>query len=192
MNTMMQLEQMGYIFQLAIDYNGPDNPPADAGPLLDELALNRDEAIRLLTERKASEAWTAVPPSEGDAYKIIFDGNDEGQRKRWALAAQTGFIHLTDKVEVSTRSGECIIRFRYATPLEWLEQDITVEVKRQYNAVLERIHRGESWLKASIDDPRYEEHFARFIALFDDLRELYNSINETLMDPFAGYQATIL
>ena len=40
MDTMMQLEQLGYTFQLAIDYSGPDNPSAGAGPLLGDLAAN--------------------------------------------------------------------------------------------------------------------------------------------------------
>ena len=206
MNALARLEQMGYSFQLAIDYSGPDDPPAGAESLLAELPANKAEAIRWLSAREdvfvsgplsdeegtvalpaqgecvsvppAEGLWTVVPPAEGDAYEITFDGGDEGQRKRWGLAAQAGLIHLTDKVKVFEHSGKCVISFRCALPLEWLQQDITTEAKQQYDAVLERIHRGEAWLKANTCDPRYEEYYARFTALFDKLRELYNAVGK--------------
>jgi hypothetical protein len=215
MNAIIQLERMGYSFQLAIDYSGPDDPPTGAESLLAELAANKDEAIHWLAAREdvfasgplpdkegtvalpaqgecvsvppAEGLWTVVPPSEGDAYEITFDGNDEGQRKRWGLAAQAGLIHVTDKVKVHRHSGKCVVSFRCALPLEWLEQDITAEAKQQYDAVLERIHRGEAWLKANADDPQCDGFYTAFLSLFDDLKALYHAIDEPLADPFAGY-----
>jgi len=174
---------MGYSFQLAIDYSGPDNPPEGAGPLLGELAANKGTAIHWLAERKAA-AWTVVPTSEGDAYEITFDGVDEGQLKRHALAVQAGLIALDGPVRFHRKDNAVRVAFRCAMPLEWLERDITAEAKRH----LGRIHRGEAWLLSHSDDPRYDAHYARFTALFDDLRELYNAVGEVLEDPFVGYQ----
>ena len=94
---------------------------------------------------------------------------------------------MTDKITVHRYSGKCRICFRCAMPLEWLQDAITDVGKQQYNAVLERIHRGELWLKGNTSDPRYEENYAKFLVLFDDLRILYNAVGETLAEPFAMY-----
>jgi len=94
---------------------------------------------------------------------------------------------MTDKITVHRYSGKCRICFRCAMPLEWLQDAITDAGKQQYNAVLERIHRGELWLKGNADDPVYAENYDRFAALFDELRILYNAIGEPLEDPFAIY-----
>lgn len=153
----------------------------DYGYLLDEVRKNKPAFLNYLRDQQCIE----VPPAQGDQYSVLFEG--EADIKRWALAEQTGLIHLTDKVKVRRHSGQCEINFRCAMPLEWLHDAITTASKQQYNAVMERIHKGEIWLKVNADNPRYEEHYARFTALFNNLRDLYNAINEPLVDPFMGY-----
>ena len=51
MNAITTLEKLGYRFQLAIDYTGPNTPPAEADTLLSELASHKLTALLYLAER---------------------------------------------------------------------------------------------------------------------------------------------
>jgi len=48
---MKKLENMGYQFQLAVDYIGPDQPPPEAGVLLAKLSQERDTIIKDMAGR---------------------------------------------------------------------------------------------------------------------------------------------
>ncbi len=113
---------------------------------------------------------------------------DESTMQRWALALQAGLIALDRKVRVSMRDNLVCLNDRAVLPDEWLQEAITAAGKRQYNLVLDRIRCGHAWLKANEHHPAYEKHYARFLALFDDLRKLYSAIQEELYDPYTGYQ----
>lgn len=180
------LEKGGYKFVISgnqIDVILPDNLFHDHNELLDKIRLNKQAVLNHLRYR----GFTEVPPAAGDYHEATFDGTDEAAMKRWGTAARFGLIHLTDRVQISRRTGQTKVCFRCNQPLEWLRDDITSACKQEHNRVLERIRKGAEWLKAHADDPGYERAYDGFMALHEDLRLLYVAVGEPLDDPEAGY-----
>lgn len=161
-------------------------PPPESATLLDELRQHKGEVIDELMRR----AFTIVNPNAGDLYTITFDG--EAAMKRWATAVQSGLVHLTSKIQAGRQSGRCRISFRCAMPLEWLEDAITAACKEQYNRTLERIHRGEAWLRENEGSPEYGRAYDLFLALYEGLRLQYLAVGKPLHDPMTGYNDPIL
>lgn len=59
-------------------------------------------------------------------------------------------------------------------------------LRERYNSVLAQIERGDAALRRATDEQR-EVWYPRFLALLEELRDLYNAIGEPLADPWEGY-----
>lgn len=119
---------------------------------------------------------------------VIITAEDCSTLRRWSVAIDANLIALEGKATVDRRTGMITLRYQCAMPEEWLLDAISAASKREYNVVLERIRKGDAWLKENEQHPLYASHFNRFVAMFDDLKELYNAISETLDDPMTGYE----
>lgn len=158
-------------------------PPPESEALIDQLRQHKGEVIDILLYR----GFVAIPAADGESYTVT--AADGATIKRYGIAYRAGLIHLTDRVRAERSTGACTIRFRCAMPLDWLQDAITAACKREYNKVLERIHRGTAWLEGHEDSPEYETHYARYLGLYEELRVLALAVGDVPDDPFTGYPA---
>lgn len=186
-SALSVMEAYGYRFALSgeqVKVHPPVEQPPESAFLLEVLRTNKPTVAAMLRDR---QAYAVTPESEGDRRTITFDGADEATMKRWAVALEAGLIHLVGKVQVARNSSLVRLCYRCTQPEEWLQDAITAATKRQYNAILARVQRAEAWLEANSDDTRYSKAWDKYMALFEDLRQLYNASGEALTDPYAGY-----
>lgn len=187
-NALAMLEAYGYRFTVdgeRVRVQPPaGTPPPEAVTLLNALRENRPAVISVL-HRRATE-FIQISHADGDEREITFASDKD--MKRWAVALDAGLIQLVGKVQVSKKSGLLRLRYRCTIPDEWLQEAITSAAQRQYNALLERIHKADAWLRENEHDPRYEHSYAAFMKLFEDLRQLYNAIGDPPDDPMTGFE----
>lgn len=184
------LESIGYTLTVVDDKIRGDRqdllpPPPEAPALLDQLRQHKGEALNILLY----QGFTEVPPSEGDLHVVTIDAADEREMLRWALAVDTGVIALEGKILFRTTASTVTIRYRCAFPPEWLPDAIDRAAKGKYNHTLQRIQKGEEWLKEHDEnDAKYQKAYAGYLALYENLRKLYVAISEPLADPMTGYE----
>lgn len=152
--------------------------------LIEEARARKTEIILEIRSKGARQ----VPPAEGEQHTISFDSADVPTMKRWAVALEAGLIQLDGKIQASQKSGIVHLRYRCVLPGEWLQDAVTAATKQQYNAILERAQKAGEWLLSNPDDPRYERAYDAYLAMFEDLKQLYNAVGEALADPYAGYE----
>ena len=187
-NALAIMEAYGYQFTAQGD-TVRVHPPAGAQPpeadkLLSILRENKPAVLEAVKGR-----FCQVQAKDGGKYESVI--HNERDARRWAHALEAGLIALDGPVRFSQRQNIAYLAYRCAMPQEWLRDALSASSKRQYNAILERIHKGEAWLRANAHHPAYEMQYTRFLVLFDDLKELYTIINEPLEDPYKGYQGAV-
>lgn len=192
MTTAEKLALYGVGIQIVGETNikltGLHAVPEDLRPalnaLIEEARVRKTEIILEMRSKGARQ----VLPEEGEQRTITFDSADVATMKRWAVALEAGLIQLDGKIQVSEKSGIVHLRYRCVLPGEWLQDAVTAATKQQYNAILERAKKAEEWLVSNPDDPRYERAYDAYLAMFDDLKQLYNAVGEAMTDPYAGYE----
>lgn len=156
----------------------------DTYTLIEQLKDNKREALKVLSD------FIEIPPSEGELHAASFCG--EASLKRWGIAYRAGLIALQGKLLVNRQTSQCKISYRCAIPLEWLEEEITLACKREYDKLLVRIQNGTEWLRTHEDDPSYQRYYDGYLRLYEELRLLAAAVGEVLDDPLAGYTVNVL
>ena len=185
-NALAIMEAQGYRFTAQGDtvhvYPPVGEQPPEADKLLSILRENKPAVLEAVKGR-----FCQVQIKDGDRHEIVI--HNERDARQWEHALEVGLIALDGPVRFSQRQNIAYLTYRCALPEEWLRDALGASSKRKYNAILDRIHMGEAWLRANAHHPAYEAQYAHFLALFDDLKELFYTIaNKPLDEPYKGYQ----